>query len=67
MGEVMATVGAVASIRVTVTVSVAVLPAASRPLMVSTFVPSWRPIPLAVQLALPVAVPPPPRLFAHVT
>jgi hypothetical protein len=34
---------------------------------VSTFVPSWRTIPLAVQLVVPVAVPLPPRLFTHVT
>src|SRR5262249_29375183 len=31
------------------------------------FVPTWRRIPLAVQLVVPVAVPLPPRLFAHVT
>jgi hypothetical protein len=34
---------------------------------VSTFVPSRSTIPLAVQLVVPVAVPLPPRLFAHVT
>ena len=29
--------------------------------------PAWRTMPLAVQLVVPVAVPVPPRLFAHVT
>jgi len=52
---------------VTVTVSVVVLPAASRAVIVSTFDPVWRAIPLAVQLVVPVAVPLPPRLFAHAT
>ena len=51
----------------TVKVSVAVLPAASRAVMVSTFVPVCRPIPLAVQLVVPVVVPVPPRLFAQLT
>src|SRR5207302_1886975 len=67
VGVVMVTVGAVASVSVTVTVAVAVLPAASRAVIVSTFDPVWRAIPLAVQLVVPVAVPLPPRLFAHVT
>ena len=52
----------------TVKTSIDVLAAASRAVIVSTFVPSWRAIPLAVQLVVPVAVPlPPPGLFAHVT
>src|SRR5207237_2152731 len=52
---------------VTVKVAVAVLPEASRAWTVSTLVPVWRAIPLAAQLVVPVAVPLPPRLFAHVT
>jgi hypothetical protein len=67
VGEVKATVGGVVSFNVTVKVSVPVLPAASRAVTVSTFVPSRSTIPLAVQLVVPVAVPLPPRLFAHVT
>ena len=52
----------------TVKTSIDVLAAASRAVIVSTFVPSWRAIPLAVQLVVPVAAPlPPPALFAHVT
>jgi hypothetical protein len=35
--------------------------------IVSTFAPGCSAIPLAVQLVVPVAVPLPPRLFAHVT
>jgi hypothetical protein len=66
VGDVIVSAAAVVS-RVTVTVSVAVLPAASRAVMVSTFVPVCRPIPLAVQFVAPVAVPLPPRLFAHRT
>ena len=62
-----ATVGGTASTPLTVTLAVAVLPAASWAATVSTFVPSWMGIPLAVQLVVPVAVPLPPRLFAHVT
>src|SRR2546428_12465075 len=62
----MATVGGVMS-RVTVTLAVAVLPAASRAVTVTTFAPGWRTIALAVQLDVPLAVPLPPRLFAHVT
>src|SRR5207253_232647 len=53
---------------VTVTLAeVAVFPAASRAVTVSRFVPSWRAIPLAVQLVVPLAAPLPPRLLAHVT
>ena len=66
-GAVIATVGAVVSLTVTVKLAVAVLPEASRAVTVSTFVPSWRMMPLAVQLVVPIAVPLPPRLFAHVT
>jgi hypothetical protein len=47
--------------------AVPVFPAASRAVIVSTFVPVCRPIPLAVQLVVPVALPLPPRLLAHVT
>src|SRR5712691_3538539 len=43
------------------------LPASSRASTVSTFVPSLTTIPLADQLVVPLAVPLPPRLFAHVT
>jgi len=54
--------------RCTVTLAVAVLlPAASCAVTVSTFVPGWMGIPLAVQLVVPLAVPLPPRLFTHVT
>ena len=63
----MVTVGGMASTPLTVTLAVAVLPAASSAVTVSTFVPSWMGIPLAVQLIVPVAVPLPPRLLAHVT
>jgi len=66
-GAVIATVGAVVSLTVTVKLAVAVLPEASRAVTVSTLVPSWRMMPLAVQLVIPLAVPLPPRLFAHVT
>src|SRR5213076_2006391 len=41
--------------------------AASRAVTVRTLAPVWRTMPLAVQLVVPVAVPLPPRLFAHVT
>jgi len=61
------TVGGVVSLKVTVTVAVPMLPAASRPVTVSTFAPGCRTIPLAVQLVVPVAVPPPPRELVHVT
>ena len=60
------TEGAVVS-KVTVRLAVAVLPAASCAVTVSTFVPDWSAIPLAVQLVVPVAVPLPPWLFVHVT
>ena len=67
----MATVGGVVSldvtVKVTVKVAVPVLPAASFAVTVSTFVPGWRTIPPAVQLVVPLAVPLPPPLFAHVT
>jgi hypothetical protein len=63
----MVTVGELTSFRVTVKVSVPVLPAASRAVTVSTFAPIWRAIPLAVQLVVPLAVPLPPRLLFHVT
>src|SRR3970040_1990113 len=63
----MVTEGCVVSVSVTVKLSVAVLPAASRAVTVSTLVPNWRTIPLAVQLVVPLAVPLPPWLFAHVT
>src|SRR5207247_11342324 len=63
----MVMVGGEVWVRVAVKVAVLVLPAASRAWTVSMFVPIWRPIPLAVQLVVPVAVPLPPRLFVHVT
>ena len=63
----MAMVGGAASFTLTVKLSVEVLPAASRAWTVSTLVPIWRTTPLAVQLVVPLAVPLPPRLFAHVT
>jgi hypothetical protein len=44
-----------------------VLPPASRAVTVRTLVPACKVTPAAVQLAVPVAVPEPPRLFAHVT
>jgi len=52
---------------VTVKLAAVVFPTASCAVTVSTFVPGWSPIPLAAQLVVPVAVPLPPRLFAHVT
>ncbi len=61
------TVRAKVGVKVTVKMSVAVLPAASRAVTVSTFDPGCRTIPLAVQLVVPVAVPLPPALFVHVT
>src|SRR5437867_1723402 len=67
VGEVMVTVGGMGSTPLTLTLAVAVLPAASCAVTESTFVPSWMGIPLAVQLIVPVAVPLPPRLLAHVT
>src|SRR5438094_7051817 len=63
----MVMVGGAVSVNVAVKVATLVLPAASRAWTVSMFVPIWRPIPLAVQLVVPVAVPLPPRLFVHVT
>ena len=63
----MVTVGGVGSVRVTVKVAAAVLPAPSRAVTVSTFVPTCSAIPLAVQLVVPVAIPLPPRLFTHTT
>src|SRR5512145_514299 len=67
VGDVMVTMGGVVSMTVTVKVSAAVLPAASRAVTVSTFDPDCSMIPLAVQLVVPLAVPLPPRLFTHVT
>jgi len=52
---------------VTVKLAALVFPTASCAVTVSTFVPGWSAIPLAAQLVVPVAVPLPPRLFAHVT
>ena len=52
---------------VTVNVAVPVLFAPSRAVTVNTFVPACSTMPLAVQLVVPVAVPFPPRSFAHVT
>src|SRR5213593_5182875 len=63
----MVMVGGAVSVNVAVKVATLVLPAASRAWTVSMFVPIWRTIPLAVQAVVPVAVPLPPRLFAHVT
>src|SRR5213595_596250 len=63
----MVMVGGAVLVCVAVWVATLVLPAASRAWTVSMFVPIWRPIPLAVQLVVPVAVPLPPRLFIHVT
>src|SRR5213079_2541088 len=40
---------------------------ASRAVTVRRLAPAWRTMPPAVQLVVPVAVPLPPRLFAHVT
>src|SRR3990172_6175555 len=69
VGAVMDTLGGVVSggEKVTVRVSVAVLPAASRAVTVRTFDPDWRAIPPADQDVVPVAVPLPPRLFVQVT
>ena len=67
VGAVRATVGGVESLKVTVTVAVPMLPAASRAVTVSTFAPACRTIPSAVQLVVPVAVPPPPRALVQVT
>src|SRR5207245_6305038 len=51
----------------TLRVAVPVLPAASRAVIVRTFVPLCRTIPLAVQVVVPVAVPEPPALLTHAT
>src|SRR5437588_11247824 len=67
VGSVMAMAGAMASTPVTVTLAVAVLSAASCAVTVSTLVPRWLGIPLAVQLVVPLAAPMPPRLLADVT
>ncbi len=47
--------------------SVAVLPAASRAVTVSTFAPACSAIPLAVHAVVPAAVPLPPRSLLHET
>src|SRR5205823_392922 len=67
VGAVRATVGAVAAAEVPVAVRVAMLYAALCGATVRRLAPAWRTMPLAVQLVVPVAVPLPPRLFAHVT
>src|SRR3990172_7350500 len=67
VGAVIATVGAVVSVKVTVRIAVAVFPAASRAVTVSTFAPGWRAMPVADQVVVPVAVPLPPRSFDQVT
>ena len=68
VGAVIVTVGGVVSgAYVTVSVSVFVLPAASRAVTVSTFAPDCSAIPFTDQAAVPVAVPLPPRLFDQVT
>ena len=67
VGDVMATAGELVSLTVTVNVSVAVLPAASRAVTVSRFDPVWRAIAPVLQVAVPLAVPLPPRLLVHNT
>jgi hypothetical protein len=69
VGLVIATVGDVTSGAVYVTVSVAVftLFAASFAVTVTTFVPGCSATVLTDQLVVPLAVPDPPRSFAHVT
>jgi hypothetical protein len=52
---------------VTVNVSVRVLPAASRAVIVMTLDPPSSVIPLALHEVVPIAVPLPPRSLAHVT
>src|SRR3972149_1453692 len=47
--------------------AVPVLPAASRAVTASTFVPAWRAIPLADQDVVPEAVPLPPRSLDQLT
>ena len=69
-GVVMLTVGGVvseATVTVAAMVALPVLPAASRAVTVSMFVPDWRTIPLTFQAVVPAAVPLPPRSFDHVT
>ena len=51
----------------TVRVSVAVLPAASRAVTVMTFWPLDRVMPLLLQVLVPLQVPLPPRLFFQLT
>src|SRR3989304_6296055 len=67
VGDVIATVGAVVSVKVTVRKAVPVLPAASRAVTVSTLVPGRSAMPPADQVAVPVAVPLPPRSLVQVT
>jgi hypothetical protein len=67
VGDVIVMVGGLGMNLVTVTVSVKVLPDAVRAVTVNTFAPTCRAIPLAVQLVVPLAVPLPPRSFAHRT
>ena len=67
VGDVIATVGAVVSVKVTVRVAVPVFPAASRAVTVSTFAPGWRAMPVSDQVVVPVAVPLPPRSLDQVT
>jgi hypothetical protein len=55
------------AVYVTVRLAVFVLFAASRAVTVMTLSPVWRATFAADQLVVPVAVPDPPRLFAHVT
>src|SRR5438094_2875186 len=59
--------GGAVSVNVAVRVATLVLPAASRAWTVSTLVPIWRTALPAVKPVVPLAVPLPPRLFAHVT
>jgi hypothetical protein len=67
VGVVIVTVGCTVSAKVTVNVSVCVLPAASRAVTVITFDPVCSAIDVALQLAVPVAIPLPPRLFTQST
>jgi hypothetical protein len=70
VGEVIATVGAdvsVSGVLETVSVAVAVFPAASRAVIVMTFGPFASAIAPVLQLVVPLAVPLPPALFAHET
>jgi len=66
-GVVIAAVGGTVSLSVAVSVAVEAFPAASRAVMVTVLEPSWRAIPLVVQLLVPLATPLPPRLFDQVT